>query len=239
MILRKLAEALQTQSWFTVVLEIMIVVIGIFIGLQVDDWNEARKHRQQESVYLAILRDDTMAMRANLESLIEQRELFIREMTAALRALESCDGAAEAQASIRFALGSYQASRGISYLDATFNEMVASGSLARIERQPLKRAISDTFSALEDLNGSILSFRVSMPVVDSIIWKNVSFTIDPDTTRTSAEFDVQHLCSQAEVRNAFVEMIDIQRDGMGFAQSVLAQVDSLLPLMGEIPEPVE
>ena len=38
MILRRLADAIRDQSWFTVALEIMIVVIGIFIGLQVDGW---------------------------------------------------------------------------------------------------------------------------------------------------------------------------------------------------------
>jgi hypothetical protein len=37
MILRKLAESIRQQNWFTVLVEILIVVIGIFVGLQVDD----------------------------------------------------------------------------------------------------------------------------------------------------------------------------------------------------------
>ena len=43
MILRRLGNALREQNWFTVVLEVLIVVVGIFFGLQVDDWNERRK----------------------------------------------------------------------------------------------------------------------------------------------------------------------------------------------------
>lgn len=39
MILRKLADSIQKQDWFTVLVEIFIVVVGIFIGLQVDDWH--------------------------------------------------------------------------------------------------------------------------------------------------------------------------------------------------------
>ena len=58
MILRRLADAIRQQNWFTVVLEIMIVVIGIFIGLQVDDWNEARKDRVLEQRYLERIRAD-------------------------------------------------------------------------------------------------------------------------------------------------------------------------------------
>ena len=43
MILRRLAEGVRKQDWFTVVVEVLIVVVGIFLGLQVDDWNNARK----------------------------------------------------------------------------------------------------------------------------------------------------------------------------------------------------
>ena len=52
MILKKLADAISEQNWFTVVLEILIVVVGIFIGLQVDGWNETRKDRLREIEYL-------------------------------------------------------------------------------------------------------------------------------------------------------------------------------------------
>ena len=58
MILRKLAHAIREQNWFTVVLEILIVVVGIFFGLQVDSWNQARKDNAREGVYLErLLRD--------------------------------------------------------------------------------------------------------------------------------------------------------------------------------------
>ena len=40
MILRKLAAAISDQNWFSVALEILIVVVGIFIGLQLDDWSD-------------------------------------------------------------------------------------------------------------------------------------------------------------------------------------------------------
>ncbi len=60
MILRKIADAIQQQNWFTVVLEILIVVVGIFIGLQVDDWNSLRKDRRDEQHYLNRLHDEIL-----------------------------------------------------------------------------------------------------------------------------------------------------------------------------------
>ena len=42
MILRRLSDAFRKQDWFTVAVEILIVLLGVFLGLQVNNWNEAR-----------------------------------------------------------------------------------------------------------------------------------------------------------------------------------------------------
>ena len=39
MILRRLTTALRKQDWFTVVIETLIVVLGVFLGLQVNNWS--------------------------------------------------------------------------------------------------------------------------------------------------------------------------------------------------------
>ena len=73
MILRKLADAIREQNWFTVLLEILIVVIGIVIGLQVDDWNEARKNRIDEAKFLSRLHDDIVNSEALSRRGLEKR----------------------------------------------------------------------------------------------------------------------------------------------------------------------
>lgn len=55
MIIHRIADAIREQNWFTVIIEIMIVMIGIFLGLQVTEWNEDRKDRALEQEYLARL----------------------------------------------------------------------------------------------------------------------------------------------------------------------------------------
>ncbi len=56
MILRRLAEGFKNQDWFVVLIEIFIVVIGIYIGLQVSAWDEARKDKIREQATLSQLR---------------------------------------------------------------------------------------------------------------------------------------------------------------------------------------
>ena len=60
MIIKRLAAAMRRQEWFTVVLETIVVVIGIFIGLQADDWNSARQDRQDEQEFMWRLHSDMM-----------------------------------------------------------------------------------------------------------------------------------------------------------------------------------
>lgn len=42
MILRRLTENLRAQNWTAITIEFLIVVIGVFIGTQVANWNQAR-----------------------------------------------------------------------------------------------------------------------------------------------------------------------------------------------------
>jgi len=53
MILRRIAEAFRRQDWFTVFIETMIVVLGVFIGLQVQEWSGRREDRARESLRIA------------------------------------------------------------------------------------------------------------------------------------------------------------------------------------------
>lgn len=52
MILRRIASAFRHQDWFTVFMETMIVLLGVFLGLQANEWNEMRKDGERERAYI-------------------------------------------------------------------------------------------------------------------------------------------------------------------------------------------
>ena len=47
MILRSVTKHVKDQNWFAVFLDLLIVVIGVFIGIQVSGWNEERVGKKQ------------------------------------------------------------------------------------------------------------------------------------------------------------------------------------------------
>lgn len=58
MILPCVVENVQARDWFTVMIEFLIVVVGIFVGLEDSNWNEEGKSAAQERSYLVQIRDD-------------------------------------------------------------------------------------------------------------------------------------------------------------------------------------
>ena len=42
MFVRRLTTSLKEQHWMTIVIELVIVIVGVFIGTQVSNWNQAR-----------------------------------------------------------------------------------------------------------------------------------------------------------------------------------------------------
>lgn len=60
MILRRITQHVKTQNWFAVGLDFVIVVFGVFIGLQVSNWNDARQNRADEAVFLQDLHNDLL-----------------------------------------------------------------------------------------------------------------------------------------------------------------------------------
>lgn len=54
--LRRIIEHLGAQHWTAIWIDLVIVVVGVFIGIQVSNWNQTRADRQREHLLLADLR---------------------------------------------------------------------------------------------------------------------------------------------------------------------------------------
>ncbi|NVJ65942.1 MAG: hypothetical protein HWE16_05585 [Gammaproteobacteria bacterium] len=59
MLLRRITQHIKNQNWFAVFIDFVIVVVGVFIGIQVANWNEERADRVLEAQFLKRLYEDT------------------------------------------------------------------------------------------------------------------------------------------------------------------------------------
>jgi hypothetical protein len=58
-LLRRITKHVKAQNWFAVGIDFVIVVVGVFVGLQVQDWNDSRKERVEESLLMVRLFEET------------------------------------------------------------------------------------------------------------------------------------------------------------------------------------
>jgi hypothetical protein len=142
MIIQRLAAAIRRQDWFQVMIEVFIVVVGIFIGLQVDDWNQNRMDRKTERAYLERLYRDFNENKQELGVLAGIHRAIATEISAVTDYLAA--GIINQQTAnvfeeneVRFyALPSAVLKTG------TINELISTGRLALISNQSIRDAIN-------------------------------------------------------------------------------------------------
>lgn len=134
MILRKMADAIARQDWFLAVLEMLIVVIGLFVGLQLDGWNEMRKERLDETNYLERLYRDIDRDAQLLVRSIEGAERRARDAVYAMDALESAAVVADDPCRFLASISGASSSFYPVLYRHTFDEIVSSGDLIDPER---------------------------------------------------------------------------------------------------------
>ncbi len=85
MILRRVVAHFRKQEWTAIALDFLIVVIGVFVGLQVNNWNEAREFQKQETELLIRLRRE---LEASIIATDQKVDAFRQVAAAGLRSLD-------------------------------------------------------------------------------------------------------------------------------------------------------
>ena len=85
MILRRVVQRLKQQEWTAVVIEIAIVVLGVFIGIQVSNWNDDRKEQALEVVYLDRIAGDVRSDVAEIDEILRVSSFRMAVMNRVLR----------------------------------------------------------------------------------------------------------------------------------------------------------
>ena len=142
MILRRLAQNLKEQNWTAISIEFVLLIAGVFLGIQAANWNEQRAEDARAEEYLARIRG---SLEEDLKA-IERRDRFWRQVIdygkQAIHHAETgelVDGSAW-----KTVLAYYQASQIMTWAldDATYLEMRDGGELGLIRDPQLRNHLS-------------------------------------------------------------------------------------------------
>ena len=90
MILRRFAHAMKEQNWAAIAIEFVLLVLGVFLGIQVANWNEERIARSLEATYLSRLAED---VRGDIVEIDEIDRVSTQRMSALNHLLRTATGA--------------------------------------------------------------------------------------------------------------------------------------------------
>jgi hypothetical protein len=170
MLLRRVIEHVREQNWFAVGIDFVIVVVGVFIGIQVANWNEERLQAREGAQYAQRLRADLGAELQNWQNLVAYLRVVRDNADRATAILEGREEATDEALLIH----AYRATQHRYYQRrrSTFDELTSTGSLGLIADQDLRDAAALFFgfdaidNAFEDGAGSQFRrlFRGSVPM---------------------------------------------------------------------------
>ena len=155
MILRRLGHAIREQNWFTVVLEMTIVVIGILIGLQVDDWNQRRLERQSDQRALTLFIDELQLMQDEAKMDLSVVTTSLDDLSFGMEIALKCDASEEERDRLIAAIGDTFNWRVPDIRPSGLVEIGNSGTLARLGNTELSRAVGSIHQGIKGIDDSM------------------------------------------------------------------------------------
>jgi hypothetical protein len=154
---RLLAEGALGKYLAYAVGEIVLVVIGILIALQINNYNDERKDRARELGYLANIRADLAANIAEMDRYLATRTEGI---AAAQRIISHFDGEPIEDASAFNADGvSIYTWQRYYQINNTYQELVNSGNFALLSNDRIKHGLLDLEAQYKKMKGEEDHFR--------------------------------------------------------------------------------
>jgi len=148
MVLRRLLSHIHSQNWLAVLLDLLVVVVGLFIGLQVDTWWQARQESRLGDSYLLEIQEDFEANKSKLDKSVAQLELIIQSILALHEQATFAVPSLSAQ-ELNKEFRSIISMPTFIPVNRAYANLTGSGDLRLIQSRPLKNALADYYSASE------------------------------------------------------------------------------------------
>jgi hypothetical protein len=170
MILSRITNSFRQQDWVTVAVELLILVLGVFLGLQVNNWNEARLEARQSAEFTERLLADLRIEAWNYDTILEYLGQVQSNADRALAVLDESLAATDED----LLICAYRATQ---YSDvvrrrATYDELTSTGTIGLIRDSFLREVSANIYTAAfidrisgEGINAPYrIAFRKLIPV---------------------------------------------------------------------------
>lgn len=177
MILRRITEHLRKQHWTAIAIDFVIVVLGVFVGLQANSWNGEREDRRAERAVLHNLQADFTEIASTLNGKTPQlrgRRDAARYLIVALRQERPPSN----DTIFRDSIAQVFYVETPAHRSSTYVRLLSTGDI-RLLRDEHLRALLDNYDQALDRNGPYTTAAFETVMSDAPIFD--ALDVDPDT----------------------------------------------------------
>lgn len=218
--------------------EILLIVIGILLALQINNWNEHRKKINSERQYLRRLlveiRLDSLTLSEEIKT-IKMRNEQIANFTQMLNRKTANDSLLVASAYNYFGSGWYLPSFPVS--TSTFDDLSSTGQLNIIQKADLRNLLVQKYSSYKETGTKFNSNREWLNSIDAGLTAKLDvLKFDPKTDqlfeKQSIKIKVQQLRREKNVyvRNAAVHFW-VNESSIALIEMELMEVSKLIEVI--------
>jgi hypothetical protein len=142
MLLKRLAQGIRSRDWFTVFVELVVLIVGVFLGLQVDDWNQRRLDRIEEQYYLDRLGRDLKRSLTEQEEQLEAAKTKFQDTLAIQNVLEAGDLGSMTVDEFEHQIGMVRGFASSTLVTATMQELVGGGKASLLQSNALREELA-------------------------------------------------------------------------------------------------
>ena len=150
MVIRRMRDHVASHNWFAVAVDVAIVVVGVFLGTQANNWNADRLAANEAHTYRERLIEDVAANQFDFQA----RQAYYGDVRRhALSALQMFAWP-ESKLGEAFVVDAYQASQINARIlrRSTYDELVAAGALTSVGDQRLRDLAETYYQGLKVLD---------------------------------------------------------------------------------------
>jgi hypothetical protein len=227
MILRRLSQSLKEQNWTAIWIEFILLVSGVFLGIQVANWNTDRANQKLAKTITERLRAD---LKIEAWSYEFQIQYYQEVLSNAEKALDVLEGRSK-ESNEQLLISAYRATQYNlpTRRRATYDEMTSTGTISLITNQQLRQAASLIYTnpVLDTANNETLgsryraAFRMYVPInVQSAVADQCGDKFVTIGNFKELKGSIDYPCS-----------IGLAQEAIDNAANILRTDDSIVPLL--------
>ena len=182
--LKRIALSLRNQDWTTLVLELLIVVAGIYLGLQANDWAAARDARERETAAIERLFHESNKAHEQLAAELSRLQGLNTIRREAVAFIDSDTPIPEKDLMLRVGLNTLAQFPDTDTVRVTYDELVSSGGMQLLQSVELRTELALFHSELDWHNELSGRFGDDNGEYWSAYRRHVRWSYNPDSTTT-------------------------------------------------------